>query len=176
MVDAGDAVNSREKVAARNGTVMGMCVAWNSATAARGYLQCSPDGKMCGKLLVRKEHNMKDTAGIFMFKRVICNEHNECKVFKVGKCFDVGKPVFTNCNKAGRLTRQFGGKCYATLGSEYGAAELEKDTRTFADMVVKQLKEDKGWPKPCSNSTSTVLYKMYQTTDQDVALGSILAF
>jgi len=115
----------------------GYCAAWDSPAAARGYMDCTPDGSTCTSITVKKGHMMSPSAGVFMLKRIKCNSDG-CKVFKLGECFDVSpeKP-FKSC-KVGNTN----GKCVYTDGNSYSATYLEKDTQAFAKLVLDQLRAD----------------------------------
>ena len=123
----------------------GYCAAWDSIIAARGYMDCTPDGSTCTTISVKKGHIMSPSAGVFMMKRIKCTP-SACKVSKLGQCFDVSpaKP-FKNCKYSS------GGECIYTTGDAYDASWLEKYTAAFAKLVLDQMRA--GTTKECRNTT-----------------------
>ena len=79
---------------------------------------------------------MSPSTGILMMKRFKCTD-DECKVFKVGKCFDVTPSVpFNSCS-----FRHHQDGCVYVDKNSYGAAALEAGTQAFAALVVQQMKD-----------------------------------
>lgn len=154
--------------------MVGVCVAWDSASSARGLQSCSPDGKICSKMAVRKEHIMSASTGIFLNKRVVCSDDGECSVIKMGQCFDVGEKVFKNCHFGGG--NSWAGECMFRMIDDYGPAELEQDTIAFAKLVLHQMKHVEGWPRPCSNVSVNQVQTIFKTNDHKVARGAIANF
>jgi len=116
----------------------GYCAAWDSSAAARGFMDCAKDKKTCTKILAYKAHMMSPSTGILMMKRFKCTDDG-CKVFKVGKCFDVTPSVpFKNC-----IYKHYQDGCVYVDAGGYRADALEADTKAFAALVVQQMKDGK---------------------------------
>merc|ERR1712139_96141 len=103
----------------------GCCASWDSPVAVRGLVQCSYDNKVCTKVAVKKENYMSASAGIFAYKRTVC-EKNKCAVHKIGMCVDVGKNVFVNCKK-NSATNAWTGTCLHVDLGNYAPDMLERD-------------------------------------------------
>ena len=133
----------------------GYCAAWDSPAAARGYMDCTPDGSTCTTITVKKGHMMSPSAGVFMLKRIKCNSDG-CKVFKLGECFDVSpeKP-FKNCNWGQS-------NCIYTDGNSYEATKLEQDTQAFAKLVLDQLRADTA--KECTGTDNAIGQKLIKSS------------
>ena len=58
------------------------CAAWDSLAARLGLQDCTPDGRICTKIMARHLHKMKKSAGVLMMKRIKC-DNSSCSVFKV---------------------------------------------------------------------------------------------
>ena len=104
-------------------------------------------------------------------------------MYKVGQCFDVGRPVFTQCkshheSQMNGWTGNAGAPCIV-VDDNYLIDKLEQDTQEFARLVSQQLKA--GTAKPCDNGESTDrgrvwVKKTYGVTDMAVAIGAIKVF
>lgn len=127
----------------------GYCAAWDSAAAARTFMDCTPDKKTCTTIIAKKAHMQSASAGILMMKRVKCTESG-CQVFKMGKCFNVAPSVpFQNCKAWIHQNNQ---TCIWTDNNSYEANKLESDTQAFAALVVAQMKNATATVQNCSGA------------------------
>jgi len=83
--------HSKNKAVPKQGLPLNVCAPWSYIGTF--MLRCHPLSKACTKAQVLHPHGSKRSVGTLILKRTVC-DGGACKVFKVGRCVDVGKDVW----------------------------------------------------------------------------------
>jgi len=98
-----------------------LCMSWDSSLVTSNFINCDNTANLCTKAASGHGHEMSKRAGVFVMKRMACAD-GTCKVYKAGKCFDVGEDV-SSSTKLDRIS----------------AANIKTQNKVFATKVLEGL-------------------------------------